>query len=253
MRKRDKNTEGLVNVVEFGSQHLFPITGAVACTSISMAMCARLLPYSNEELLRLFVPGSEKKVSKASIQILNSCVEAGISLNREISTGFFGFLHKKSTKECEDGIEELTENFAGSKNLHHLIDDTAIGLTDKASGVLETLDDFYDHATTNRTDGLKASDLWFIMTAAGHTTSFFTKTGTDDNDYFYIIDSLTSITKGKMYIFDNIDSAFTLLKRMWKKNIQADITVYTLKETLKSLKETLESKEALEPTKGARN
>ena len=98
MQLRKKNDP--LNHYNFSPQIIFPICGANACTSISLAMCARFLRMDNEKLFELFHPtnkANDENLNHATL-ILDSCTEAGVNLNKSCSFELFDVIRKSIKK-----------------------------------------------------------------------------------------------------------------------------------------------------------
>ena len=95
---------------------------------------------------------------------------------------------------------------------------------------MQHLPDFYKNLSkVAKENNLSLDDIAFIVTSAGHTTSFFSRSF-NEKTYFYFIDSFASFFVGKLEIYDNIESLHQRLLTNWKGEFNADITCFTLKE-----------------------
>ena len=241
--------KGLINEYPFASQLKLSehIKGLVPCTSVTIAIAARLLRMDDEEFFNTFPPertAENKKKTQENINlILSGCVQTGRDLNEKISkknAGFFKSLQnivtKKSLKEVVTGASNLDDNFGGVQDILFL-DTYGVSLknnSDNARFYPNSLDVFNEEAFKENKEkfNLNWSDFFFVATAGGHTTGFFTRKDKLGNEYFYLTDSLDSLTNGKLEIHDSWQSVMGSLLNKWENEEVADISLLAMKSKL---------------------
>jgi hypothetical protein len=228
-----------VHKFEFSSQFSYIFFGATACTSISFAMCSRLIRMPNEEFFSYFHPSlsTNENVKKAASEILNGGLQTGIDLNRSISTGFFDARTVKSTTRVTDGIAQLATNFGGTKDLARLKSNTVTFLAEiKQDHEMQTLSEFRRELLENLQNNLTEDDLAYVAVSNGHTISFFTRTDVAGMKYFYIVDSAVNSTfssSGVMEIHESFKSmGMSLINRWQQGGGIVEVEAFTLKSRL---------------------
>jgi hypothetical protein len=241
---------GLIGELKFQGQRAnAPILGARACTSISLVIAANMLNMNDEEFNKTFGPAAldpKKASSKIAKQELDSCVQTGINFNKAISTGFLNTISRKDMQDIREHFPKLNSNFRNVDKLEFL-EGSEVRIKDKPE-LMEifprTLKDFHDELQ-NKSD---AQNFAFVMTAAGHTTTFFSRKNENGEDYFYLADSRNTSFGGALEVYDNWDAAYARLLEKWKGHPQDYVAVSAFARDPNKLRAEEKHKQVLVPS-----
>ena len=233
---RKKNKIPFIAKFKFDSQFKYLAKGANACTSISFSMCSRLLRMNRNEFFNLFPPANshDPEICKKARLILNSCLQAGIDLNKAVSVSAVDVISKKNTDQVATGITNLENNFGGLQDVVLLKSNTIRVCPEHEH--LQTLQTFHTALLSEFETELNENEIAFAAVSGGHTISFFSRTNHEGERYYYLIDSavggiLNSI--GCMEVFNSFDLLAKRLLQKWQGNDYAEVQAFTISDRVR--------------------